>query len=261
MLVMKCQNEAYSGLQLLSQHDAHAIIINGPPGCGKTYLAKQYGLMIGVSDFELVDPTVQSIRDAITKCYENSNAIVLCVENIDTGVLGASYTLLKFLEEPLPSVYLILTCRNINVVPDTIISRSSVIEVTPCTSSDINDYAEHVDFAKYSRLNKLSIWRVIKSFSDVHNVFALSNDQLNYFDTLSKDVMLFKDSVSNLCWKIEHYPDNSPSPVELVLRYMICFSSGHIRSCAISCLNDLCSRRIGVHAVIAKFVFECKYCE
>ena len=234
MLAMKCQNEAYSGLQLLSQHDAHAIIINGPPGCGKTYLAKQYGTMIGVSDFELVDPTVQNIRDAITKCYENNNAIVLCVENIDTGVLGAS---------------------------DTIISRSSVIEVTPCTSSDINDYAEHVDFAKYSRLSKLNIWRVIKSFSDVHTVLGLSNDQLNYFDTLIKDVMLFNDTVSNLCWKMEHYPDNSPSPVELVLRYIICFSSGHIRSCAISCLDDLSSRRIGVHAIIAKFVFECKYCE
>ena len=119
------QNTPTLQLMDLANSRHHSILIEGPQGCGKTYLAKQYAAMLNVSDFEVVKCSVDTIRDAIDETCKIKNDVVICLENLDDGVLSASYTILKFLEEPLPNVYIVVTCRNLKKVPDTIISRSS----------------------------------------------------------------------------------------------------------------------------------------
>ena len=68
--------------------------------------------------------------------------------------------------------------------------------------------------------------------------------------------------MSNIVWNIGHYPDNSETPVRLVIQcIMDRINTAHIRKAGVACLNDLASKRVAPHAAIAKFAFEAKYCE
>ena len=105
-MILNCQKEPIQELKQLADSDRHSVLVEGPSGCGKSYLAKQYAAMLGISDFAVINPTVQDIRDSINGSYNLDSPIVLCIENLDCGVPAASYTILKFLEEPLSHVYL-----------------------------------------------------------------------------------------------------------------------------------------------------------
>ena len=98
-MVAKNQKSALEELTQFAENNVHTIIIEGPEGCGKTYLAKQYAKMLDVSDFISIEPKVSDIRQAVDSSIETKSPMVLCVENLDLGVASAAYTLLKFLEE------------------------------------------------------------------------------------------------------------------------------------------------------------------
>lgn len=257
----KCQQEAINQLKLLSDSDRHSILIEGAQGCGKSYLVKQYANMLNISDVQFVSPTVQSMKDSIDECLKASNKIVLGVENIDTGVLASAYTLLKFLEEPTENVYIVVTCRNLNRVPDTIISRSSVINVSPPINIDINLYAESKNANKFFQLKGTKLWNCIKSFNDVDTIFKLSDSQINYILNLT-NLLGFRDTVTNIVWKLSHYEDGSELPVILAIQYIISITnSNHVRQSGMECIKDLQFGRLGNQAVLSRFAFECKYCE
>lgn len=258
---LTCQTAILADLQQLANNDTHSLLIDGPTGCGKTYLAAQYASMLNVPDFQIIEPTVQAIRETIDACNLLDSPIVLCIENLDIGVPAASYTLLKFLEEPSSKVYIVVTCSNLNRLPDTIMSRSASVTACAPIDSDISSYAESKDFAKYYELCKTELWKCIRTFKDVNSVMSMSPIQLNYFEEL-KSILTFKDSVSNLAWKLSHYNDNSEAPVELVIRYIMEISKNqHIHRCGIECISELSLGRISSHAILSKFLFEAKYCE
>ena len=102
------QRAALEDLHRLADANKHSILIEGSEGCGKSYIAKQYATMLDIVDFQVVEPKVQCIKEAINSCYVIDNPIVLYIENLDTGVLAASYALLKFLEEPSSHVYIVI---------------------------------------------------------------------------------------------------------------------------------------------------------
>ncbi len=256
---LKFQKDAIDELNMLAKSDRHSILIEGPAGCGKSFIAKQYTKMINVVDFSSVQPTVQSIREALEASYDLTAPVVFCIENLDTGVPAASYTLLKFLEEPSNNVYLIVTCRNRFKVPDTIISRSTCITMSSPIESDIRDYAQIKDIGRFNQLSNHSIWQAVRSLNDVEVAFRLNNDQLAYYTQL-RDVLDFKDSVSNIIWKLGHYSDNKETSIPFVFNYIIATTkSEHIKHHAIECMKDITTARIASHAVLAKFVLECKY--
>ena len=254
-----CQSSALSELHTLAESAAHSILLIGPEGSGKTYLSSLYSQMLGISDFQIVDPTVQSIRTAIDQCYQINNPVVLCIENLDRGVAAASYTLLKFLEEPKEHIYIVVTCRNQNRVPDTIVSRSIAVTTSSPVESDIDAFAQSKNSQRYEEVNKLTLWNCVRTFKDAETVLNMTTDQLQYFVDL-ESVSNFHDTVSNIVWKLGHYADNSEAPVELIIRYImdIC-NSPTIRLAGMSCISDLSAGRIAAHAVLAKFVFQCKY--
>ena len=255
------QQEALSELNTLRLSDRHSVLIEGPEGCGKTYLAMQYAELLHITDFQLVTPKVDEIKLTLDACAQLSNPVVLCIENLDTGVAAASYVLLKFLEEPTPNVYIVVTCRNIKHVPDTVISRSAVVVTAPPVDRDLTSYAMHKNQVKFDEIKFANIWRCVKTFKDADQVLELSDAQLQYFNNLSK-LSKFNDTVSNLVWKLGHYDDNTDAPVTLVIRYLMdLIHTNHIRRVGVDCLNDLSSKRVATHAVLAKFVFEVKYCE
>lgn len=258
-MILKFQSETLSELQSLASSDKHSILIDGPSGCGKSYLAKQYANMLGISDFSIVQPTVQSIRDIIDTCYNLSNPVVFCIENLDSGVQGASFTLLKFLEEPASNVYIVVTCQNRYRVPDTIISRSACLSMSCPIESDVSEYAELTDAHKYFQMKELSLWRAVRTLKDVDNVFRFTEDNLSYFEEL-QELCNFKDTVANIAWKLGHYNNNSETDIPFVINFVMNVSnSQRIRKYGIECVKDLNKSRIASHAVLAKFAFECKY--
>lgn len=257
----RCQTEAIEQLKTLVSGDRHSVLIEGPEGCGKSFLAKMYATSLDVHDIQFIEPKVEEIRNTITACTDLNNRMVIVIENIETGVIGAAYTLLKFLEEPKDNVYVIVTARNINAVPDTIISRSAVISVCPPVDLDISNYAYAKNSAKFTDLQQTKLWKCVRTFKDVDAVFGMSSDNLAYFTELGNP-SLFKDSVSNIVWLLGHYKDNTPTPVELVIRYIMeAYPTNHIKRSGISCLKDLSQKRVAAHASLAKFVFEAKYWE
>lgn len=256
-----CQQNTLNELSTLAGKDRHSLLISGPEGCGKTYLACQYAKLLNVEDFQTIQPTVQAIKDSVDICYSLDHPVVLCIENLDTGVSAASYALLKFLEEPMHNVYVVVTCRNINNVPDTIVSRSVCVLSAPPIDLDLIEYAKEKNASKYEDLKSLNIWKCVRTFGDVDIVLNLTPAQIEYFNSLST-VLTFRDTVSNLMWKLGHYPDNSETPIKLVIRYLIEASDDlHVRQAGITCITELSSSRLAAHAVLAKFLFECKYCE
>lgn len=256
-----CQKYSLNELQQLANKDRHSVLIEGSSGCGKTYLARQYAQMIDVYDFINVEPKVQDIRNTIDSCLQLGNKVVICIENLDKGVSGASYTLLKSLEEPLPNMYIVITCRNINNVPDTIISRSTVVSTCPPVDSDLDLFARSVNPEKYFRLNKSLIWRCIRTLGDVNTILNMSDEHIDYFNTLN-EISKFRDSVFNIVWKLSHFEDKSETPVELVIRYIMeIVGTVHVKKAGIECISDLINCRFGQHSILAKFAFECKYCE
>ncbi len=256
-----CQQAALHELQTLANADRHSILIEGPQGSGKSYLAMQYAQMLNIGDFQDVLPKVDVLKETINACLQLDNKVVLCIENLDTGVASAAYVLLKFLEEPLPNTYIIVTCRNINNVPDTIVSRSAVVSTAPPVDSDISSYALSKNADRFHQLSRTRLWQCVRTFRDADTVLNLDTSKVEYFQNL-ENVAQFRDTVSNLIWKLSHYGDNTDTPVELVIRYIMdIINTTHVRKAGIECIRDLAQGRIAAHAVLARFVFECKYCE
>lgn len=258
-MTLDCQSAAMSNLQELASHDAHSVLIEGPSGCGKTYLAKEYAKLLGIPDFQVIESTVPSIRFAIEQCLNLSNNIVICIENLDEGVVQASYVLLKFLEEPNPNVYVVVTCSNRCAVPDTIVSRSACISISVPTSHDLEMYAKELDLAQYEVLKANPITRSVKTFGQLKTLFGMNIDQLTYVADIGHTVSTC-DSVSDAVWKLGHYPDGSATPLGLVIGYIIdATQESNVRKAGLVCARELSQSRIASHAILAKFIFEWMY--
>lgn len=256
-----CQQEALSNLKDFAERDCHSVLIDGVQGCGKTYLAKEYSKLLHINDFQVVDSTVNSIRGTIDASFNLNNKIVLCIENLDQGVAAASFTLLKFLEEPASNIYIVVTCRNIKRIPSTIISRSVGVSTAPPRPSDVNMFAERQNPRRYAELQHASIWKCATTFRYAETILNMTDSQLSYYPSL-KSIMKFDDTVSNIVWKLGHYSDDTETPIEIVINYIIEMTDTRlVRLAGINCIKDISSGRIAAHAAIAKFVFECKYCE
>lgn len=258
-----CQQSAKEKLRLLANDKCQRVIISGPPGCGKTYLMNEYARMLGVEDIVSVKPTVQEIRSSIEESSLNQGKeVVVCVENLDTGVRGASYTLLKFLEEPPKNIYIVVTCRSIYRIPDTIMSRCVCVECDPPKYSDIQLYGQSVSSTRYQALCRTRLWSSVDTFSEADKILNLDDAKLSYLSDLSSSLD-FSDSVNSIVWKLYHYESNNEEfdPALIIKHLMVSskYRSSRFNRLCISCLKDLSSNTLGKSAVLSKFVLECKY--
>lgn len=259
MLSIKSQSGAILSLQEFANADKHSVIIEGPKKCGKTYLAQEYAKMLNIHDFQLIKPTVNDLREVIESCQLLDNKIVLCIENLDDGVIAASYTMLKFLEEPKENTYIVITCSSSYRLPDTIISRSHITSINPPTYSDIQEVS------KLSKINLEhyddSIKKCIKNFGDAIKVSKIDNDKIDYLQSLcSRET--WRDSVSNIVWKLSHWPDNTETPIEIVITYIMNnMNTKTIYEAGCKCLTALEMKSLGNHLTLCKFAYEGKYIE
>jgi len=256
----QCQRQAIDNLKKLQEANRHSIIISGCRGCGKTYIVKEWANMLGINDVAVVNPTVSELKTVIDTLLDNHAPAVLCIENLDDGVVQAAYPLLKFLEECPEYLYVAVTCTNIRNVPSTILSRCILVDIAMPTSSDLEQFATSIDFESFHAIEDKKIWKCAKSFKDVKTILALDPNKLAYFESLST-MVAFKDTVSNISWKLQHYPDNSEAPVTIVIRYLLqILKPSQIRAC-LDCLDDLQYNRMSTNAIVSKLIFELKYTE
>lgn len=255
----KNQTDALNQLETLAKHDIHSIIIEGVAGCGKTHIASSYAGYLHIPNTQVIQPNVNDVRDCIENCETISEKILIILENADSGVPAVFSTMLKFLEEPIQNVYIIVTCRNIQFVPDTIISRCSVVSVVNPTSDDINLYAENKDHTRYIALSKLKLWSIIRSFKEVDYLFSLNPENVDYLENTSIE-WLKKLPVTNSVWRLNHYADNSTFPPEYSVRMILSQTNDPIvRYFCLTCIDNLMKTNIAPHTTLAKFVFDIKY--
>ena len=260
-MIADSQKDVLQELTKLASSNRQSILIAGPSGCGKSYVVQKYANMLGIDDYYAVDPKVADIREALDSCLSINNKVLLEIRNLDTGVPAASYTLLKSREEPLSHVYIAVTCRNIDHVPDTIVSRSAVVNLGPPTMKDIDAYGREKDALKFNNVSSRLVWQCVRSFSDADDVLGMTVDEIAYYESLS-ELCKFNDTVSNLVWKLGHYDSNKECNVELAIRSVVeLMKKPFITMCGIDCIRDLNRGRIAQHAVLAKFIFNAKFCE
>ena len=250
-----CQAQAISQLSDLKSANVHSIIISGPQSSGKSYLSKKYADMLEVSDFYIIQPKVSELRETIESCSGISTPVVLCIENLDTGVFAASSAILKFLEEPSSNIYIIVTARNIKMLQDTIISRSHVVYVNPPTSSDLISYAIDKFPEEYRLYSGRDLWSCVKSFDDVELFLSMDMSQIQYIEDILS-VLYKSQCVSDSIWAMQKYPDNQgDTPIKLVIRYII-YKCPDVLVDGIECIRQLELKRIANYAIISKFVFK-----
>ena len=254
------QTTALEDIRALADNGLHSILIAGFRGVGKTYLAKEFAKMKGINDFVVIEPNVGDLRNAIDECISIHNDLVICIENLDRGNVSASYALLKFIEEPPENIYIVITCRNIEDIPDTIISRVSVVNVRMMRSDDLIQYSNGVDPAKHNILmSNMPLWNCVRTTSDIDDLMKLGQDE--YDQIMQTESILFSHtSVSGILWKLQKFKNGQSVPIELALQYVMNTATDTRLFCACyNCIKDIQRGRIAQHAALAKLCFVCKY--
>lgn len=255
------QKSSIKTIKELAKSNHHSILIEGISGSGKTYLAKMYKRLCNIYDFVIVEPTVQNIRDIIEHYYLVRTPAILCIENLDMGSSSAIGSILKFLEEPNHNVRIVITCRSRYRMPDTIASRCMVVSIPNPTSYDIMIYGKTKDSERYNSLIHRNINSILISFSDIDNLYTLTEEQLSYIDdTPTTHKGYIKKTINSTLWDFTHFRDNVEIPLSIIkmrIRYILhCNTDKMIRKMCLECLDELDNSRIATHVVLYKFFID-----
>ena len=256
---LKNQALAIEKLKDCAKHNIHSIAISGGAGYGKTFLASQYASFLGIKNFHIVEPKVADIRDMLNNSMEVSSDIVICIENLDTGVPASAFSLLKFIEEPTPNIYIVVTYRNQDNVPDTILSRCSIVSIGNPTKEDLLSYVKYRYPNDSLDIIRSDLYSVVASYSDIVKLATLSDEQRFYISNIYKTINM-NYSVDKIVWDITHFADNTQTPVTLVLLSLLRYTPNrNNRKLIIDSIDEISKGRIAQHAILSKLFLSFKY--
>lgn len=255
------QSKAVSELQKLAYANHHSILISGIRGSGKTYLAQKFAQLKGIDNFHCINPKVADLKDTVQSSFKLQENQVICIENLDDGKPAASQVILKYLEEPLPTVYIVVTCVNASKLPDTILSRAIEVKVGIPHVNELAQYARNFNAQKFTSYKDYVAFSTCKSFSDIRQVLNLSLDQVKYYEKFRNIRELFKQPVDSILWCLGHYEDNSKLDSRLALRCVLSCSENFpgIQKIALDSLLALEDGKLSETAILGKFVLDGKY--
>lgn len=255
---LKFQENALKDLEYIADKDSHSILISGIRGSGKTYLASQFAKMKNIPTFHSVMPKIADIRTMMVQSMTLSDNQVICIEDLDDGAYGASQALLKYLEEPLQNVYVIITCNNVSKLTNTIPSRAISVNVKHPLNEDLVSFAKYQNFGKYKQIYDSLVFKSCKSLSDIKAALNFTNDQIQYFDNYKSDNFL-KGNVDSLIWNMSHFDDNQPCDPTWCFKCILCGNCSIIvKKAAIDALLSLEEKRISKTAILGEFAMRVK---
>lgn len=259
---LEYQDSALNQLRILADKDVHSILISGLRGSGKTYCSKQFAISKNISTFHVIKPTVAELKATIDSSYRLQDLQVICIENLDDGSTAASQVVLKYLEEPLSNVYIIVTCVNTAKVPDTILSRSISVELEHPRVNELAQYARSLNAQRYNAYKDYLVYKTAKTLSDIKQILNLTLDQIKYYEQFCNVQEFTKLSVNDMMWMLGHYSDNSKADLKLSLRCVLKSLDGSSKSKFI--LNSLLaveSSRLSETAILGRLALDLKYGE
>lgn len=255
---LQFQNNVLASLKTLADSDRHSILIEGLRGSGKTYCAKSFAEYKGIPTFHKVVPKVSEIKEILEQSMTLSEPHVLCIENLDSGSVGASQAILKYLEEPLSNVYIVVTCLNSSKLSSTIPSRCVCLQLTNPTKDDLYFYGKSLNSQKLEIIKNYKVFNTAKTLGDIEYLLNLSLDKIQYYSNFA-DTEFWNLSVDQIMWNLGHYEDNSKSNLPLVLLTIFNSSpSMFIKQACVKALRNLESSRYSETAVLGKFVIDIK---
>lgn len=138
---------------------SHAHLVIGPDGIGKSLLAKKFAMSIlgKIDDKDYVDiinyitkkasfgvDEVRIIIEEVNKKPYEGDKKVIIIHQGDRLTKQAQNALLKTIEEPPKGVYIIILSESLELMLDTIKSRSQIYKLTPLNREEINKFIENI---------------------------------------------------------------------------------------------------------------------
>lgn len=120
------------------------MIIQGGKGWGKKLLCKEISKLLNF-DIVFFDNKVDEIRECIQLAYTQTSPIIYVLKDGDSMSIAAKNSLLKVVEEPPTSAYIILLVENEQNMLNTILSRAFLLKLNPYSSLELKQYANQLD--------------------------------------------------------------------------------------------------------------------
>lgn len=128
-------------------------ILCGLRGSGKKTLAKLVSKKMDITMSLVENVKADNIRDVIQSAYKVSEPTLFVIANGDSMSVTAKNALLKLVEEPPNSVYIMLLLENVENTLETIKSRGMVFNMDRYTKDELDLYQE----TKYGLANKSTL--------------------------------------------------------------------------------------------------------
>lgn len=225
MIGQKRLREQISHQLELNRFPTFAIFV-GPKGCGKKMLANEL-----FKPIVNVTMSADGIREMIQCAYTTSLEATYILADADNLSNAAYNAMLKVVEEPPMRSRFIVTCANIENIPDTIRSRAVVYQFDPYSFDELCEFCEHyhIEFTTFisgvaetpGDILTLTEYKDLEDFVDlvIDNIASVSGANafkigekidLKNDDPKKYNLELFLKAFSSKCvdYMMEHDPSN-----------------------------------------------------
>lgn len=114
-------------------------IICGPEGSGKHTLCKFISEQMNEEMF-IFDNSMSSIDIFMDTAYNQTRPVIYLLQDMDLANIKVKNAILKITEEPVKYSTIILLCINKMSLPETLLSRAHVFEISPYSKEELKEY-------------------------------------------------------------------------------------------------------------------------
>jgi DNA polymerase-3 subunit delta' len=161
---------------------------------------------------------ITDLQTEFSKTGVEKGPKIYIIKEIECVNVNAANSLLKFLEEPTPNTYAILTTTNINKLLPTIISRSQVVQFSSLNKVIIQEELEEMGYPNQTALIIANVTSSISEAIDIANneffisILDLVTELNNIIASQDESIIIYFGENSSII-----YQDNSLSQLFLSL--------------------------------------------